>query len=283
MKKFIKLEKNKLFISLTFILIISIFVIIRENSYKLIWENRITMLIFVPNYTEKIFYNIAISYVAAYLFYLIQIYIPATLKNKNAIKFLRESIIKEIEIIKYILFIVLQTTVVKNDKCKVIKIPNRKIYILVEKSNTKYLRRYTFGYNNSLTCTKLLELAKNQMDKIVNNYFFHDLDPYIASCFFKQDLSDFFSIFEQINKAYEDHNQYALIDNQIIDEIKMHIEAIEKLDSSFVTVNFKICDNFNFLKKYDRQWAAIQDEFMLTININNLNEEDDNYTLQKIT
>lgn len=119
-------------------------------------------------------------------------------------------------------------------------------FLLVEKSQTKYLRRYTFGYDNSSTSAKLIELAKNQMDQIVNNYFFLDLDPYIASCFFKQDVSEFFSVFEQINKAYEDHNQYALIDNQIIDEIKMHIEAIENLDSSFVTVNFKTCDDFNF-------------------------------------
>ncbi len=270
MKKFMKLEKNRVFILLSFFFIVSLLILVRDNDYPLIWKNKIFIFLFVPKRSEKILFSISVSYIAAYWFYLLQIYIPCTLKNKNALNFLKGSLVKEIEILKYLLFIIDQTIQVDNNTYTVKKISSKKIYIVVEKelSQAKYLRRYTFSHGESSTCGQILKLAKNTMEQIYNNYFFHDLDSYIASRLYKIDIEEFFCFFEQINNAYDDdERQYTINRSSIINEVHTLINEMEKAVPSLSTVRFHICNQNHYCEKYDQQWLSYKDEFKLTINI----------------
>lgn len=64
--------------------IIAVFFIIRGCSYPIIWKNKLMIWIFCSDVNgDKTFYNIAISYIAAYLFYIFQIYYPEREKTKK--------------------------------------------------------------------------------------------------------------------------------------------------------------------------------------------------------
>ena len=175
MSTFIKYEKNKVFLTLTIILIICTLILIRECDYPLKVNNSIMYFLFVHNYSEKLLYNISISYIAAYIFYIIQVYIPLTLKNRNAINLLRASIIKEINYLKYALCI-LNASIDKKDNSIVIKQDFQSpLYIDIEKENLHYLRRFSYGK----TLSKLKDSTMGIQKLINNSNCLHELDSYI--------------------------------------------------------------------------------------------------------
>ena len=77
-------EFEKMWILLTSIAVVSIFLIIRGSTLPLLIDNNIMRYLFCTDIDgDKTLYNIAISYFAAYIFYLIQIYYP---EKKKTIK-----------------------------------------------------------------------------------------------------------------------------------------------------------------------------------------------------
>ncbi|MCD7956567.1 MAG: hypothetical protein LUG93_12665 [Lachnospiraceae bacterium] len=77
---------KKVLIILSVILVVALFFVIRGSSWPLISDNMILKLLFYSdNEADHTFYNIAISYVAAYLFYFIQVFYPEYKKTKIAI------------------------------------------------------------------------------------------------------------------------------------------------------------------------------------------------------
>lgn len=77
---------NKVLVELSVLLIIALFFVIRGSSWRLISDNAIIYRLFYtdPN-GDHTLYNIGISYVAAYIFYLIQVYYPERRKTAIAI------------------------------------------------------------------------------------------------------------------------------------------------------------------------------------------------------
>lgn len=70
-------EFERLWLILTGINIIAIYFIIRGSTAPLLFNVNILRVLFYTDVnTDKTLYNIAISYFAAYIFYIIQIYLP---------------------------------------------------------------------------------------------------------------------------------------------------------------------------------------------------------------
>lgn len=77
---------NRILIVLSVFCVISLYLIIKGTSWPLIIDNKIMKLLFYTDTNaDHTLYNIAISYVAAYVFYLIQVYYPEKRKTKIAI------------------------------------------------------------------------------------------------------------------------------------------------------------------------------------------------------
>lgn len=77
---------NKVLIELSVLLLIAIFFVIRGSSWQLISNNEIIYWMFYTDADgDHTLYNIGISYVAAYIFYLIQVYYPERRKTTIAI------------------------------------------------------------------------------------------------------------------------------------------------------------------------------------------------------
>lgn len=87
-----KRNENRIFIILSIGAIISLFFIIRECSYQLIWNTAIMRWLFTSQSKERLMSNIAFSYVAAYIFYIMQVYIPKILNRKKVYGILNSKI-----------------------------------------------------------------------------------------------------------------------------------------------------------------------------------------------
>lgn len=77
---------NEILVKLSILLMIALFFMVRGSTWQLLSDNTIIYALFYtnPNGYHTI-YNIAISYVAAYIFYLIQVYFPEKKKTSVAI------------------------------------------------------------------------------------------------------------------------------------------------------------------------------------------------------
>lgn len=77
---------NEVLVKLSSLLMIALFFMVRGSTWQLLSDNAIIYALFYtdPNGDHTI-YNIAISYVAAYIFYLIQVYFPEKRKTRVAI------------------------------------------------------------------------------------------------------------------------------------------------------------------------------------------------------
>lgn len=78
---------EKLWIALTILMVISVFWMIRGSTAELLIDTKITRFLFCSAVNgDKTFYNIAISYFAAYVFYILQVYIPERKKTRRALE-----------------------------------------------------------------------------------------------------------------------------------------------------------------------------------------------------
>lgn len=78
---------EKLWITLTVLTIISVFIIIRGSTVELLIDTAIIRFLFCSDANgDKTLYNIAISYFAAYIFYFLQVYIPERKKTRRALQ-----------------------------------------------------------------------------------------------------------------------------------------------------------------------------------------------------
>lgn len=78
---------ERLFIALTILMLISVFLMVRGSTAELIIDTKITRALFCSDVDgDKTLYNIAISYFAAYIFYILQVYIPERRKTRRALE-----------------------------------------------------------------------------------------------------------------------------------------------------------------------------------------------------
>ena len=78
---------EKLWITLTVLMLVSVFLMIRGSTAELLIDTKITRLLFCTDVNgDKTLYNIAISYFAAYVFYILQVYIPECKKTRRALE-----------------------------------------------------------------------------------------------------------------------------------------------------------------------------------------------------
>lgn len=100
-------QRWDIMILLSVILFFQILIIIHFSEWELwhLFDNSFGRMILIPKGTDRTFYNIAISYIAAYIFYLLQVHIPMYLSFKANIEIYQNAIKKEINILEELLFL----------------------------------------------------------------------------------------------------------------------------------------------------------------------------------
>ena len=150
-------EFEKMWILLTAINVVAIFFIIRGSIEPLSFNNAVLEFLFSSDTNvDKTLYNIAISYFAAYIFYLIQVYYPERKKTRNALLSTRTSVRNMSMWIYRFLFV---WDMYKQDD-------NEKEAIIGAKIETVYLKDETgFVYKIDR------ETFKNMVDRISKHYY----------------------------------------------------------------------------------------------------------------
>lgn len=264
MKTFLKYEKNKIFITLTIILSIFILILIRECDYPLMINNSIFCILFVHSYSEKLLYNISISYIAAYIFYIIQVYIPLTLKNKNAINVLRNSIFKQIYYLKYALCILDASVNTRNDGVFIKQNLESSLYISIKKENLCYLRRFSYGE----TLKQLEKSTTEVQNAIFCSHCLHELDPYIARLLTNLPIENLFKMLEHINSRKNDKNMYMFKDNNVALILQQQIDELECIPQLASLCTCTVNYDSSLHTQYDNELLSNNwDEYQCTINI----------------
>ena len=193
MKKHIWLcDYERLWIKLSLLAILSGYFILQGSTLPVLVDNQIIKFLFVSDAQgDKTLYNIAISYFAAYIFYVIQIYYMErnkTLKFLNATKSNMRNFIRQIDIFLFVWWqfvdVDLSSETIKN-------VNIRKIYFneIEDKDNIFTSDKKDLG--------ETVKRAKEEYQEMVNNLNFSKCDDKVIQLFLDID------IVKIINRLYQ--------------------------------------------------------------------------------
>ena len=250
---FFKYHYNKTFLILTFFLLLSFIFIICESEYPLIFNTPILHTLFFYDRKEKLLYNISISYVAAYFFYLLQTYIPQVKANKKAIKALQNDIIDELVTLIF-LSTIIKIYTKSNDNTHTLKTTNKCIptyFILTEKD-----KNYIVRFSPNLSTKDMFSHLSTLHTKICSSYFFSLLDSFFSDAFSSFPIDEI----EQILYCINEKSSYELTESEhAINSLKNFINLLTKCN----------------LYKCNCSYQSTQEE--LYINLYNKNFEKNNF------
>lgn len=246
MQLFIKSVKNKIFLSLTFVLLFAAFFIVRGCEYPLITQSAFLTKVFVSRYSEKLFYNLSLSYVAAYIFYIIQIYIPETVHEKKALQILRQNLVNEMRLISEFLFL---TQYVTNNEGESSILYSKNIpEVFYKECDTKKCLLKRFSSVNTLKTN--LETLIEVHQQIVNNHCYSDLNSYILYLHSLLPLKEMKSCIDCINYSSEPSHNIRLVSDNFIVKVNQFEENMELIIPGYQKVKFEQCDNRGLRHKY---------------------------------
>lgn len=172
-----KIRKNRTFFWLTFILVICIFCAFKGSNNPCIFKSTFWIKIFSKYYFwDDGIYDIAISYISAYLFYIIQIYIPERKEQKQSKTVLKNKCVLFYTLMQRTSFIV--SVLVKEIQYKgtiyvEVNSDKKNIYYTMKSQEDIYKQLFKFTYKQS--GTKLVETIEKYYYDIINS-------PYYLKC-----------------------------------------------------------------------------------------------------
>lgn len=228
----LKYTQNKIMFSLSTLFLLSVFTIIRFCQYPLLIHNQLLEKLFVTTSSDNTLYNIAISYAAAYIFYIFQVYIPAMLSHCKSYKLLSSSISKEIELLQKICFICKKSLIKSGDQYILSTNP---IYFITEFDNNTYLHKFTYNESYNLCKEQLMSLHNHT----TSNPNLGLLDYAFLYKYTFIPINEFFTFMDNIYKSTESNTEIKISTAQILSDL-------EKAISDCVnTYGFRSSTNFN--------------------------------------
>ncbi len=248
MQRFIVFSKNKIFISLTVLLLLAIFVIIRECNYPLLSHLKIFEFLFVPKYTEKIFYNLSLSYIAAYIFYVIQIFIPQTIKNKKAWNILIVDFQKEYRLAKEFLFLVSQIVKMTENSQIQYKTSTYPIYY---KESDCHSYNILKRFSEIGTLEQLVKDIQQQFISIENNKYYDELDLYIIEFHSLFPLAEIQKCLDCIIYSFKSMNKLNVVSNDLLSPIEQFLNRMAHIMPNYTKTAITQCTDSLLITKYE--------------------------------
>lgn len=188
-------EFEKMWMVLTVINIIAVFMIIRGSTAPLICSNKVLEFLFCTEVdADKTLYNVSISYLAAYIFYLIQIYCPERKKTKNALLSVRPSVRNLILWVSRFLFV---WDIYKQED-------DKQEYILTAKVRTIYLKDtkgFVYKVDRSVFGEMVTRIHK-EYEEIISNVAFQNCDYALRRLLLEKNIGEYIArLYEQIIEA----------------------------------------------------------------------------------
>lgn len=244
-------EFEKLWLFLTLLNLIAIFFIVRGSTLPLISDNKIIKFLFYSSETsDKTLYNISISYFAAYIFYMIQVYYPEKKRTEKAIVSMTLPALNLINQSNMFLFVWDQYTV-KNDPADG-TILNTNIKTIYYKNNPDHAMRA-----DKEELKNISKRVKEDYDEIVNSSTFQFCDNALKQLILEINIPEEINILYQTLLSAEllSKNEGSTIMETYSEEIIYDIqERLKKLDNLLDTncnFDYSITEDINDIKQRD--------------------------------
>ena len=224
-KYFFKYEIDKILWSLSGILIISIYIIICDCELPLVEIHPEVDIyleyIFVHKHKDKTFYNIAISYLSAYIFFVLQVYIPSKLNHKKSLMLLREEIEKYMEYVKLLLLMLSEVTILDDNEVRINR-KKSKIYIIEETKN----QIFCITFKKSVK--KMLDLIQERQNRILTSPMLNSLDKRMCELLCSIPLQDLVFLSNNIYEQLQNTKIVPIKSGSCIRQARDSIHYLEK-------------------------------------------------------
>ena len=244
-------EFEKLWLFLTLLNLIAIFFIVRGSTLPLISDNKIIKFLFYSSETsDKTLYNISISYFAAYIFYMIQVYYPEKKRTEKALVSMELPVLNLINQTNMFLFVWDQYTV-KNDPADG-TILNVNIKTIYYKNDPDHAMRA-----DKEELKNISKRVKEDYDEIVNSSTFQFCDNALKQLVLEINIPEEINILYQTLLSAEllSKNEGSTIMETYSEEIIYDIqERLKKLDNLLATncnFDYSITEDINDIKQRD--------------------------------
>lgn len=240
---------ERLWFLLTIINVIAVFLIIKGSSLPLLGDSDILHFLFYSSPTDdKTLYNISISYFAAYIFYIIQIYYPEKKKTQRALVSISLSVRNLINQTNMFLFVWGYFTKRNSpDDGTILGVDISKIYYKNKSGHIMAADKEEL-YN-------IIERIKNDYDKILNDISFQSCDnalrqllleidiPYEANKLFQTLLSAELLAKNPSTTILETYS------NEDVADIRRRLRKLDKLLNIKYDFDFRITTDAEDIKK----------------------------------
>lgn len=252
-RHFFKYNRQFILFWLNIILFFCIYIITRDSELLIFhFNNGIDKYIerlFLKTSNDNTLYNIAISYVAAYIFYIIQIHIPAIIKNNHGINLLKTNITKSVNNIKLLLLLISELTE-RNPEGLFLKDNISALYIIEEKENQIFKITFLDTY------ITLKDLISAQTADILSSNMFSYLDNNLSELFSSLPIDDLFVLADNIYNQKQKHTHTVIIENGAISITNSIINELDKR-YSFSFETYHTTDNLIYQSKYIGQHLSL--------------------------
>lgn len=253
-----KYENNKVLFGLTALLVVSLYIIICDCEIPVIQFNskidRYLELIFVHQHADKTFYNIAISYVAAYIFFLLQVYMPTRQNHFRSMTILKPMIESYINSVKLLLTILMQITTFQNNQTNIRKL--EELFVVEEREN----RIFRFTFNESFE--RLVEKTESTHSEIITNPMLTSMDIRICSVLGVIPQKNIIKLAKYIYTQMQKQNTLPIKGTDIINETNNIILTMEE-KYGFIFEKYIVTENQLLIAQY---YAGAVNLSMHTIN-----------------
>lgn len=249
---------ERMWLLLTLINVVAIFLIVRGSSLPLVLDNEILHFLFYSNPSgDKTLYNISISYFAAYVFYIIQIYYPERKKCKQVLTSTSLPVRNLINQTNIFLF-VWETFTQRNS-------PDDGVILGVNISKIYYKNRSGFIMSaDKEELPNIIRRIKEDYDEITNNISFQSCDNALRQLLLEINIP------YEMNRLYQTLLSAELLaqdssstilesySNEDVAEIRSRLNKINKLYNIKYDFTLTITTDSNDIKKRDKIEISMQ-------------------------
>lgn len=249
---------ERMWLLLTLINVVAIFLIVRGSSLPLVLDNEILHFLFYSNPSgDKTLYNISISYFAAYVFYIIQIYYPERKKCKQVLTSTSLPVRNLINQTNMFLF-VWETFTQRNS-------PDDGVILGVNISKIYYKNRSGFIMSaDKEELPNIIRRIKEDYDEITNNISFQSCDNALRQLLLEINIP------YEMNRLYQTLLSAELLaqdssstilesySNEDVAEIRSRLNKLNKLYNIKYDFTLTITTDSNDIKKRDKIEKSMQ-------------------------
>lgn len=269
-------EFEKMWILLTVINIVAVFLIIRGSTVPLLFDNAVLRFLFYTDKNaDKTLYNISISYFAAYIFYLIQIYYPERKKTLNALLSTRTSVRNMSMWIYRFLFV---WDMYKQDDNEAESIVGAKIETVYLKDDTGFVYKV-----DRETFKSMVSRISKSYHEIINSPDFQNCDYSLRRLLLSPDIAQYIErLYEKIVEAEGLDGSGAIrigYSKTEICALKRKLEYFGKLFDISMSGDYKVTIDKDDIEKIERRHEKLSEvvsqnhAFFEVLSQKNLNDK----------